>query len=188
MDNQYYFNKYPVDKEFYNSQNYCVEKVKAHILGKWHGSNDDWCGILTVPVVTDLSYFQKGIGCRAMWGKNSKYGENKDDGKHTLIAGEWPDAYFVYCANVHYSGQDYLWNLDELVTDYMSPHTEIIRSKNGTGLLVYSFESSNEEEYEFEMAYSIDLGRIYFNSNPRNSNDKKEFIKVARYVVWRASR
>jgi hypothetical protein len=177
------FNKYPLESEWYNSDNFRIEKIKSHIVGKWMGSARDWFGILSVPILPDINYYKKERNKYSIWGK---YGvNNKNDGNHILIAGDWPETYFVHCINSGY-GVSEIYSLSDMLIDNISKNLWPIKSKIKNHILfVYGYESDEIDSPGFEIAYTPMLERQYFNSydgHYKNNLENKEFIKVARYV------
>jgi hypothetical protein len=182
------FDKYPLGEEFYNPDRFGIERVEAHIAGKWLTSNSDWYGIISVPVLPDIKYYKRKHNHYSLWGKYGYNNSNKNDGKNILIAGNWPESYFVYCINGTYGLREILF-INELKLDTIGSNLQMIRSKiSNQALLVYGYESNSIDDYGFELAYSISLARQYLNAEDgyyKNKVNDKEFVKVARYLVYK---
>jgi hypothetical protein len=179
-----HFEKYPIGELVYNKSRYSIEKIVTHIQGKWITSNDDWFGILTVPVTPDLKFMKdKRNGYFSLWGKDGVYGD-KNDGKHTLVNGEWPETYYVHCINGSYSND--LTLVKELYLITINRYTHLISSDN-EGLLVYSYKSDQIDDPGFSLAYTVGLERVYQNYDwepSKNTRVNKEFFKVASKLYY----
>lgn len=184
MRDNFAFGRVPLGTEIYDPRSMSIQTVAAHIEGVWAGGNSPWYGALSVPKLPDLEWWMTGEERNKyhLWGTGRGVYDKKKD--CTLLAGEWPELYFVHCLNGG-SGSSFALLSDIRIRELYG-HLHLIRMPFGTAqnlLWNYIEGDSSVGESDTTTAAMADLTFCAIDGYDDEEPNSTKFMLVADYLM-----